>query len=292
MMETYTVQNDFLKIQVKSAGAEIISIQDQAQNEYIRQADPEIWNRHAPVLFPIVGRLKGDHYYYNDQKFEMSQHGFARDRDFSLASQNDNKLVLELNDDEETLSIYPFHFKLQIIYQLVKDTLQISYIVENKDTAEKMYFAIGAHPGFSVPFVKGLQYSDFKIELDPKETRSRIALKDSNIDLSQEQRVEDQDFTLTHDAFVDDAIIYSLSQPSVITIKSDLTDKKIQLDTRNAKFVGIWSQYPEKGDFVCIEPWWGIADKIDTDHQLVNKYGINTLDPEQTFEAYYSISFK
>lgn len=291
-MEIYTVQNDYLKIQVKSAGAEIISIQDSSNNEHIWQADPDIWNRHAPVLFPIVGRLNGDHYYYNDQKYQMNQHGFARDREFLLDSKNDNKLVLSLSDDDNTLSIYPFHFNLKIVYQLVKDTIQISYVVTNTDDDQKMYFAIGAHPGFAVPFEKGLNFEDFAVSIDPKETRSRIALKDSNIDLSQEKRVEDQDFDLTHERFVDDAIIYSLSKPATISIGSEKTPHKIQLDTGNAKFVGIWSQYPEKGDFVCIEPWWGIADKIDTDHQLVNKYGINELDPNKKFEAYYSISIK
>lgn len=291
-MEIYTVQNDFLTVQVKSAGAEIISIQDSFKNELIWQADPEIWNRHAPVLFPIVGRLNGDHYLFNDQKYDMSQHGFARDKEFTLESQNDNKLVLNLEDDMDTLSIYPFHFKLQIIYQLVKDTLQVSYIVWNKDQIEKMYFGIGAHPGFHVPFVDGLNFDDFKVSVDPQIPRSRIALSDSNIDLSQELRVEDQSFDLSHESFKDDAIIYSLSEPAVITIESEKSDHKINLDTGNAKFVGIWSQFPEKGDFVCIEPWWGIADKIDTDHQLTTKYGINSLDPDQKFEAYYSISFK
>ncbi|AKP66544.1 aldose 1-epimerase family protein [Companilactobacillus ginsenosidimutans] len=291
-MEVYSIQNDFLSIKVKSSGAEIISIQNQANQELIWQADPEVWNRHAPVLFPIVGRLNGDHYYYNDQKFQMSQHGFARDKDFEIESQTDSKLILSLEDDQESYSVYPFHFKLQVIYQLVKDTLQVSYIVKNKDSEQTMYFAVGAHPGFAVPFVKGLSYEDFKVSLTPKAARSRISLKDANIDLSQEKRVDNQDFNLTHEEFVDDAIIYSLSEPTVITISSDKTDHKINLDTGNAKFVGIWSQYPTQGDFVCIEPWWGIADKIDTDHQLTTKYGINTLDPEDKFEAYYSISFK
>jgi galactose mutarotase-like enzyme len=291
-MEIYTIQNDFLKIQVKSAGAEIISIQDNSNNEFIWQANPEIWNRHAPVLFPIVGRLNGDYYFYDDNKYRMTQHGFARDKEFSLESQNDNKLVLQLEDDQETFEMYPFHFQLQIVYQLVKDTLQISYVVSNRDTEETMYFAIGAHPGFSVPFAKGLTFEDFKVTVEPKMTRSRIALKDSNIDLSKEQRVDDQDFDLTHESFVDDAIIYSLSEPAVITISSDKIERKINLDTGNAKFVGIWSQYPEKGNFVCIEPWWGIADKIDTNHELTSKYGINSLEPAEQFESYYSISFK
>lgn len=291
-MEIYTVQNDFLKIQVKSAGAEIISIQDNSSEEYIWQADPDIWNRHAPVLFPIVGRLNGDHYYYQDKKYQMNQHGFARDKEFTLESQNDNKLVLILVDDESTQEIYPFRFQLKIIYQLVKDSLQISYIVVNPDSENDLYFSIGAHPGFKVPFAQNTNYEDYQIKVSPEDTRSRISLKDSNIDLSQEHRVDNQDFALTHEAFVDDAIIYSLTEPTLIEISSEKTDHQIKLDTGNAKFVGIWSQYPEKGDFVCIEPWWGIADKIDTDHQLTSKYGINQLKPNERFEGYYSISIK
>lgn len=289
-MEIYTVKNDSLTIKIKSAGAEIISIQDADNNELIWQADANIWGRHAPVLFPIVGRLNCDHYYFDDTRYDMSQHGFARDNDFHLVSKSDTKLVLALEDDPQTFIKYPFHFKLQIVYQLVKDALQVSYIVENTDTQE-IYFSIGAHPGFSVPFVPDLNFEDFNVKVEPKEARYRIALKDSNIDLSHEQKIDDQDFALTHEAFKDDAIIYNLNKPAMITIESEKTDHKITLDTGNAKFVGIWSQYPEKGDFVCIEPWWGIADKIDSDHQLVNKYGINSLDPQEKFEAYYSMSF-
>ncbi|WP_125767943.1 aldose 1-epimerase family protein [Companilactobacillus furfuricola] len=291
-MEIYTVQNDFLKLQVKAAGAEIISIQDNSSEEYIWQADPDVWNRHAPVLFPIVGRLNGDHYYYQDTKYQMTQHGFARDKEFQLESQNDNKLVLTLVDDKSTQEIYPFHFQLKVIYQLVKDSIQISYIVDNTDEENDLYFSIGAHPGFKVPFAPGTNYEDYQVKLSPKEVRSQISLKDANIDLSQEHRVEDQDFALDHEAFVDDALIYSLSEPTTVEVSSPKTTRKIQLDTGNAKFVGIWSQYPEKGDFVCIEPWWGIADKIDTDHQLTNKYGINQLGPKESFDAYYSISIK
>lgn len=291
-MEIYSIKNDYLTVQVKSVGAEIISVKDNANNEFIWQADPEIWNRRAPVLFPIVGRLKGDHYYYNDHEYEMSQHGFARDEEFSLASQTDAKLVFSLVDSDRTLRVYPFHFKLRIVYQLVKDTLQISYLVDNTDAENDMYFAIGAHPGFSVPFEKGLEYEDFGIKVEPKQTRSRISLKDSNIDLSHEEKVEDQDFTLNHDKFADDAIIYRLNDPAVITIESAKTDRSLTLDTGNAKFVGIWSQYPETGNFVCIEPWWGIADKVDTDNKFESKYGINLLEPKQQFDAYYSISFK
>lgn len=291
-METYTIQNDYLKIIVSTAGAEIISIIDSSDNELIWQADPNIWGRHAPVLFPIVGRLNDDHYYYQEKKYDMSQHGFARDRTFSVDLANDNKLILELVDDEETLKIYPFHFQLQVIYQLVKDTLQISYVVNNRSQSEPMYFSIGAHPGFSVPFESGLNYQDYHVSLTPQVTRPRITLRENNIDLSQEKRVDDQDFDLDHQVFVDDALIYSFSEPTVVTISNNKDQRTINLDTGNARFVGIWSQYPEEGNFVCIEPWWGIADKIDTDHQLTHKYGINELDPTEKFEAYYSISFK
>ena len=291
-MTVYQLKNDFLTVQVKSLGAEMISIKDTEDTEFIWQADPEVWGRHAPVLFPIVGRLKDDHYFVDGKEYKMTQHGFARDQEFDLDSQTDSKLVLSLTTSEASLEKYPYHFKLRIVYQLVKDTVQVSYLVDSMEESEDMYFSIGAHPGFTVPFEKGLKFEDFKVEIDPSETRSHIPIVDHQVDINNENKVENQSFPLTRGEFVDDAVVYRLNKPAEVTITSDKTSHKITLDTGNAKFFGMWSTYPNEGKFMCIEPWWGLADKTDGDFDFKNKYAINKLAPNEQFEAYFSISIK
>ena len=293
-MTVYQLKNDFLTIKVESLGAEVISVKNTKGVEFMWQANPNVWGRHAPVLFPIVGRLKDNHYYVDDKEYQMTQHGFARDQEFSLDSQSDSKLVLSLTTSEASLEKYPYHFKLRIVYQLVKGTLQISYLVDSLEESEDMYFSIGAHPGFSVSFEKGLNYEDFTVKVDPKESRTLIPIngETGNIDLNNEKKVDNQDFSLSHEAFVNDAIVYRLNEPTQVTISSDKSERQVILDTGNAKFFGMWSSYPTEGNFMCIEPWWGIADKNDSDNQLKTKYGINRLAPKEQFEAYFSISVK
>ncbi|KRN98377.1 aldose 1-epimerase family protein [Companilactobacillus kimchiensis] len=292
-MTVYQLKNDFLTVKINSLGAEMNSIQNTEDSEFIWQADPKVWGRHAPVLFPIVGRLQDDHYFVDGKEYKMTQHGFARDQDFALDSQTDTKLVLSLTTSEASLEKYPYHFKLRIVYQLIKDTLQISYLVDSMEESEDMYFSIGAHPGFTVPFDKGLNYEDYKVQIEPAESRTHIPIVDHLVDLNGEKKVENQNFSLTRDYFVDDAVVYRLNEPAEVQIKSDKSDHKITLDTGNAKFFGMWSTYPDdNGKFMCIEPWWGLADKTDTDNNLKNKYAINKLAPKEQFEGYFSISVK
>ena len=292
-MTVYQLKNDFLTVKVNSFGAELNSITNNEDSEFIWQADPEVWKRHAPVLFPIVGRLKDDHYFVDGKEYQMSQHGFARDQEFELDSQTDTKLVLSLTTSAASLEKYPYHFKLRIVYQLIKDTIQVSYLVDSMEESEDMYFSIGAHPGFNVPFDKGLNFEDYKVQVAPAEARTRIPLVGSQVDLNNEDKVENQDFNMSREYFVDDAVIYRLNEPAEVTIDSDKSSHRVILDTGNAKFFGMWSTYPnDNGKFMCIEPWWGIADKVDSDNDFKNKYAINKLAPKEQFEAYYSISIK
>ncbi|WP_129044911.1 aldose 1-epimerase family protein [Companilactobacillus metriopterae] len=291
-MGLYEIKNDFLTANINSLGAEVYSVKNESGTEFIWQAEQDVWGRHAPILFPVVGRLKDDYYKVDGNDYQMGQHGFARDREFEVTSQTETMLEFTLEYDDESLTSYPYKFSLKVVYQLIKDSLQISYLVDSLESEKIMNFSVGAHPGFNIPFDNQLEYEDYQIKLEPQETLNRIPLKESNIDLSKEFSVDNQNEHLTHDLFKNDAIIYRLNNPLVISISSEQSEHSITLDTGNAKFVGLWSQYPSEGNFVCIEPWWGIADKVDTDHNLETKYGINKLNPKERFEAYYSISFK
>jgi len=148
---TYTISNDHLTCTIDSKGAELKSVKDRKTNkEYMWNGDPAYWNRTSPVLFPFVGAVKGKEYRYNGKTYEMSQHGFARDMEFSLISNTSDEIQMELTDTEGTLTKYPFHFRLKIGYQLNDRALTVIWRVENWNEND-MFFAIGAHPGFMMP---------------------------------------------------------------------------------------------------------------------------------------------
>lgn len=288
----YELKNEFLNVKVSSTGSELQSIKNSEGLEYVWQVDKDIWPRQAPILFPIVGRLNDDHYYVDGKEYKMTQHGFARDEEFTLISSTDSKLVLQLKDSDFSHTIYPYKFKLTVTYTLKEKNISVSYVVKNIDEGKTMYFSIGAHPGFRVPVDESLNYEDFCLKFGPKESRTMIPITGHSADVKNSREIKEQDFNLSRDKFKNDAIVYELKSPTDITLGSQLTNHKVIFNTGNSKYIGLWSTYPVEGKFVCIEPWWGLADTPESDNQYINKYAINKLQPEADFEAYYSINIE
>ena len=135
-----TLENDILRLTVDTHGAEIHSLVAKDTGiEYIWQADPNYWQRHAPILFPIVGKLKNGQYEYDGTVYRMPGHGFARDKEFEFSGQTENSLEYTLTYDEDTLRMYPFKFKLTVTYTINFAEVKVSWKVENLDTKEKVY---------------------------------------------------------------------------------------------------------------------------------------------------------
>ena len=139
---TIQLENERISVTILTKGAELASIKNKKTGiEYLWQADPTYWGRHAPVLFPVVGRLKEDSYQVDGKSYPMNQHGFARDGDFEIVEQDDSSVTLELGAATETKRVYPFDFKLKIQYRLVGETVTTHYTVENPSSTEKLYFS-------------------------------------------------------------------------------------------------------------------------------------------------------
>jgi galactose mutarotase-like enzyme len=162
----YFLENDHIKIAVREQGGEMTSIFDKKNKvEHLWQADPAIWPWHAPTLFPVVGRCLNDQITINGESYPMPQHGFVRRSDFVLAGQHDDLLHLRLSASDKTFPFYPYLFDFHTFYEIKSNYLIITYEVENtgKDT---MYFQLGTHPGFAVPFLPGEVYEDYYIEFE------------------------------------------------------------------------------------------------------------------------------
>ena len=147
-MAVHSISNHFLSVNVNSFGAELCSVYSpETAIEYIWQADPSVWARHAPNLFPLVGKLKEGSYVHEGAVYKLPQHGFARDQDFVCIEESEHKLCFELTATEQTLKDFPFHFSLQISYTLTEHKIRVDYSVFNPDSKE-LYFSLGAHPAF------------------------------------------------------------------------------------------------------------------------------------------------
>ncbi|WP_321433661.1 aldose 1-epimerase family protein [Trichococcus flocculiformis] len=292
-MDYVVLENADLRVEILKKGAEIRSVLSKlTDTEYIWQADKNYWGRHAPLLFPIVGKLKDDQFEYNDAIYHMSQHGFARDMTFDVEGNDNDSVKLSLKDTSETQKVFPFKFLLVVEYQLIANRLTTSYSVTNLDNDETMYFSIGAHPGFKVPLESQTRFEDYYIEVSPEKTRNFIPVTEEVLLQTKNIVQTDQSkFELTRELFKDGVIILETAGSTRVTLKSDKSERKIAIDYTDMPYLGLWTTYPDEGEFVCIEPWCGIADAYDSNGKFSEKKGINSLNPETSFTTHYQITF-
>ena len=216
----YEIKNEFIKAKIKSFGAELNSLQKCGKDlEYIWQGDAKYWARHSPILFPIVGRLKKDSYFYKNQKYNMTQHGFARDKEFEIIEQKDDFLEFRLCTDEKSLEIYPFDFELYLSYKLEKSSLIISYKVVNKSD-KKMLFSIGAHPAFNWSLEENLKKEDYFLEFEVNNSKRYFLNELGLVYDSMDLEFEEKKLFLNEELFKNDALVFNDLNIKNITFKN------------------------------------------------------------------------
>ncbi len=289
-MAFYSISNKNISISINTLGAELISLKN-GSAELLWQADKSVWPRHAPVLFPIVGKLNGNKFTHNDSEFNLSQHGFARDKEFTLTEQSENVLEFELTANEETLEIYPFHFSLRIRFELKDSTLTVKYLVFNPDKAD-LLFSIGAHPGFNCKRINGETLSDFYLEFNNNKGLVIEKLTDGLLSgTTSELKLDSGKLQLNVEAFDNDALVFKNTQIEEIKLCSLKSKTQIIFESKGWPYFGIWSK---KGNdaFVCLEPWFGIADSVDFNGEFAVKEGIIKLSPYAKWENSFSIKIE
>jgi len=292
-----TLENNYLTVKIGKQGAEMHSVVDSVTGyEFMWQADKKYWGRHAPVLFPIVGRLKNDQYEYDGQTYEMTQHGFARDSEFDVEDVTANAVIFSLKATEETLDVYPFDFELYITYLLHEDNVTVTYEVVNPSTSEVMYYSIGGHPAFNVLQQTNEggdeKFDQAAFELEPHTKYPHIPLSDDALlKLDERSQREAKAEPLTHETFKDDALVYQIDEQTEMVLTDHANQVVIRLKPHRMNYVGVWSPYPKRAGFVCLEPWAGVADSTDATGKYDEKYGINELDPDEKMTHEYTIQF-
>ncbi|QNQ82345.1 aldose 1-epimerase family protein [Lactobacillus sp. PV037] len=288
----YRLKNDFLTVTISDHGAEIQSIVDnETQTEYIWQANPKVWKRHAPILFPIVGALKDNQYFYKDKIYNMSQHGFARDMNFRVENASETSITFLLQDTPETLKNYPFKFELRVTYTLSNNSVEENFEVINQDTKE-MIFGIGGHPAFNLPTNQEIKKDDYYFKFAPSVEHMRIPLKAPLLDWSKRsQAATDSLIKISDLLFKEDAWVLELRGKNEVSVATDKNNYQVSIKM-DAPYVGLWSQYPQTADYVCIEPWWGIADILETKGHLEDKKGMNHLAAGKTWKAGFVMTFQ
>lgn len=288
-MSMYQLQNKHLTVKVNSFGAELCSaVSNETGIEYIWQANASVWARHAPNLFPIVGKLKGGQFTYKDQFYTLPQHGFARDNDFICVEQREDYLLFELTATEKLLENFPFHFSLQIGYRLSGNRIDVSYSVFNPDNHD-LYFSIGAHPAFNCPLQKNESFEDYALVFPTKNSLTVNTLNDGLITHhTKEIELINNSLKISKQLFENDALVCMNQQIEEVKLVSSKSKHGVSVVSKEWPYYGIWSKKGTE-QFVCLEPWYGIADHEVTMETFEKKTGIIKLKPEDYFKCSFEI---
>jgi galactose mutarotase-like enzyme len=289
-MQVFLENND-LRVGIRSTGAELFSVVNKADDiQYMWSADPGFWAKTSPVLFPIVGTLKSNQYQYNGKTYSLSRHGFAREMEFRLTEQTPTQVVFSIQDDASTREKYPFAFRFSILYTLQERNLRVAYEVENTGPGE-LLFSVGGHPAFAAPLRSGNSYTDYYLKFNREEDAVRWPISAGGlIETTPEDFMTHTDrVDLRHDLFYGDAIVLKHLKSDTISLRSDKDDHGIEFHFKGFPFLGIWAARDAK--FICIEPWYGIADSVDHDQDLNHKEGIETIAPGDIWTRSWDVDF-
>lgn len=287
----YQLKNEELTLEIVSLGAEMKSLKDnQTGVEYLWDADPIFWKRTSPILFPLVGNYRDKESIYKGQVYSMSQHGFARDMEFELASQEKEEIWFSLHETKETKKKYPFDFRLFIGYRLEGRTVKVMWKVENTNQTT-MYFSIGGHPAFRCPIAGKGHQTDYRLRFDARGPIISSLIGEGGLLISgkKEYPLYHNEMNITENLFEKDALVIEHDQAHEVSLVDP--DGNTYVTVRfHAPLFGIWAPKGGKAPFVCIEPWYGRSDKADFNQKIEEREWGNVLKPGERFEAAYTIT--
>jgi len=239
----FTIEDQQLRINIHPKGAELQNIFHKGrQTEYMWGGDPAFWGKHSPLLFPIVGTLKDNTYYFADEAYHLSRHGFARDREFAVESQSPDSIGFLLHSDEATRAVFPFEFELRVIYRLLPEGLATTYRINNPGKVA-LYFSVGGHPAFRVPIAAGTSYTDYYLEFDQEEDAPRWPISPDGLIEREPQTLLQHQKTipLTKELFAKDALVLKGLKSSGISLRSNRTERGLRMEFPGFPFLGIWA---------------------------------------------------
>lgn len=287
----YFLDTPSLSIEITDVGIELCSIKSKVTGkEYMWQADPHIWGSHAPVLFPIIGSLKDGEINYNGNHYRIPKHGIVRHSSkVKLIEQTVDSLRFSLKWDEDSLSIYPFKFEIEVSYSIIGNTVQVTHLITNHGD-ESMFYSIGGHPAFNCPLHEGETYEDYFLEFEEPETDSTWLLDSNGLQNGQTKPVLENTriLPLHKNMFDNDAFIFKNLTSRKVTLKSKVSGDILSVQFDDFNYLGIWAK--PAAPFVCIEPWLGITDHTDSEQNLETKEGIIELGTGQSEWKTFSIT--
>ena len=288
-----TIENDFLKLTVSDHGAELVSLIKKSDGrEVIWCGNPKFWNRHAPVLFPFVGKVQGGEYRYNGKSYPMGQHGFARDMEFLPLDITSHSITHRLMSNDETYKKYPFEFVFDETHELCDNAVTVTWKISNPSETEPLYFSVGGHPAFNCPLREGESKSDYYLWFGGKKSLTYFLIDPVSEGVDTENPktlgLSDGKLKIEESLFDNDALIIDGQLQKLGLLYPD-GSPYVTLTCPDALSVGIWSKPKANAPYICLEPWIGRCDNKGFDGELKDKFGEQVIAPGEYFKTSYKI---
>lgn len=284
--KTFQLENDFVKIEVSSVGAELQSLYlKETETEYLWQPGEETWPHHSMLLFPNTGRVAGDRTIIGGKVYPASMHGFANDMEFEVLEADSKKLLFQLSATEDTYKTFPYEFRLQVEFTLEKDMVRQKFRVINDDDKD-VYFSLGAHPGFYCPIALDESGDDYTLKFDSPQEINLLELEEGTRLLTGERipyLQGEQEIPLNDHYFDDGPRLLDGVNASFITLQSKKSGRFVEVGIKDFPYMCLWG-VGSRMSILCIEPWCGTSDLADTDHVWETKLGIEKVEVGSVFE--------
>ena len=284
MAEQVILSNGTIKVSFTSIGAEMTSVIKDGV-EKIWQADPEVWAKHAPTLFPICGGLNNDTYTYKGNSYSLPRHGFARPSLFEVEEKTETSATFLLRSNEETLKCYPFHFEFRVKYSISGSTLTVTYDTRNTGD-ENMYYSLGGHDAYNCP--EGVNSYSVIFE-KPEDLDSNLLVGPVLGHELMNFGKNTTELQLKEEFFELDTLAFLNLKSRKAWLKNRETGDTIEIGFDGFDYFMIWTKVGAK--FICLEPWCGLSDYFDAGSDITQKAGIMTLSPNERQTKTRTVTF-
>lgn len=291
------LSNDIITIEVNEHGAELVSLK-MSGREYLWNGNPAYWNRHAPILFPAVGKPFNNELHVDGNSYPMKQHGYARDSEFErvnagMCECGSVGVMTLIQSSNDAIRQYPYRLGLGVGYRLVGSAVEVVWTVENLDERDA-WFQIGAHPGFLLSEYNAADAIHGYIHYYDREGRpvSPVIVNGleggNRVPLAEPRRIP-AEMPIEADSFAHDALMFEDGQVTKAVLCDKEGNEVFGVSCPQAEAYGIWAPHNAGCPFVCLEPWCGICDTEGFTDDISKRQYIHRLAPEETYTFTYTI---
>lgn len=278
-----TLKNNDLTVTVSERGAELGSVLCDGTS-YLWSGNPEIWSGTAPLLFPVCGSLKKDTYTHEGKTYRLEKHGYARKTLFEVESADDTHAVFLHVSNDETKQCYPFDYELRVSFTLRARSIQVGYEVKNK-SGKTMYFNIGSHEAYATP--EGIEAYD--VIFPESETLYSNGLSGPLLTEELIPILKDSRYLPLYESYFDmDTLIFKDIKSHSATLRNRKNGRAVRVDFPDADHLMIW--HKQGAPFICLEPWNGLPDLVDSSLELCEKASIKALEKDGVYRATHTVT--